>query len=149
MDGARAGIAAETLLTDRIKSAVKLPISRRVWFNWLDQQFFGNTGVLAAISPATRKGTGVQLEAMLCYYVTPQWSIGVGGRYWAMWTSSGTSLTAHSDAGSRLLSRSSSGAGRATRYFCRNFVQTPLAAGTRGSVSRGRTRTKADGGVIV
>jgi opacity protein-like surface antigen len=37
-------------------------------------------------SPAWGEGRGVQLEAILSYDVTPQFSVGVGGRYWAMWT---------------------------------------------------------------
>lgn len=36
-------------------------------------------------SPAWGEGRGVQLEAILSYDVTPQFSVGVGGRYWAMW----------------------------------------------------------------
>jgi len=36
-------------------------------------------------SPAWGQGRGVQLEAILSYDVTPQFSVGVGGRYWAMW----------------------------------------------------------------
>jgi hypothetical protein len=38
------------------------------------------------IFPASGHGTGVQLEAVLSYLVTDQFTIGVGGRYWAMWT---------------------------------------------------------------
>jgi opacity protein-like surface antigen len=34
-------------------------------------------------------GMGAQVEAILSYYVTPQFSIGAGGRYWAMWTING------------------------------------------------------------
>ncbi|MBI5131224.1 MAG: outer membrane beta-barrel protein [Rhodopseudomonas palustris] len=37
------------------------------------------------VSPETGHGQGVQLEAILSYYVTPNFSIGAGGRYWAMW----------------------------------------------------------------
>jgi hypothetical protein len=32
------------------------------------------------------RGRGVQLEAAVSYFVTDHWTIGVGGRYWAMWT---------------------------------------------------------------
>ncbi len=35
-------------------------------------------------------GRGVQLESILSYLVTDNFSIGVGARYWAMWTTSGT-----------------------------------------------------------
>ncbi|WP_420130954.1 outer membrane beta-barrel protein [Rhodopseudomonas sp.] len=36
-------------------------------------------------SPAWGVGQGVQLEAILSYDVTPNFNVGVGGRYWAMW----------------------------------------------------------------
>jgi hypothetical protein len=32
----------------------------------------------------------VQAEAMLSYYLSPQLSVGVGARYWGLWTTSGT-----------------------------------------------------------
>ena len=35
-------------------------------------------------------GQGVQLEAIMSYYLTDNFSVGVGGRYWAMWTTNGT-----------------------------------------------------------
>jgi opacity protein-like surface antigen len=41
------------------------------------------------LSPEDGQGIGVQLEAMLTYAITDAWSVGVGGRYWAMWTTSG------------------------------------------------------------
>lgn len=34
-------------------------------------------------------GQGAQLEAILSYYVTPAFSLGVGGRYWSMWMDDG------------------------------------------------------------
>jgi hypothetical protein len=83
----RIGVAAETMLTDRIKlsgEAIYLPSVR---FNGVDQHFIGNTGVLAELIPASGRGQGVQLEAVASYYLTPQWSVGLGGRYWGMWTS--------------------------------------------------------------
>jgi opacity protein-like surface antigen len=36
-------------------------------------------------SPAWGTGRGVQLEAILSYDITPTFTVGVGGRYWAMW----------------------------------------------------------------
>jgi opacity protein-like surface antigen len=41
---------------------------------------------------AEDKGTGIgaQTEVFLDYFVTPQFSVGIGGRYWSMWTTSGT-----------------------------------------------------------
>ena len=48
------------------------------------------------------QGRGVQMEAFISYYVTPQFSVGVGARYWSMWTTSGVdydngSLSTRSD----------------------------------------------------
>ncbi|MEO8421336.1 MAG: omptin family outer membrane protease, partial [Hyphomicrobium sp.] len=42
------------------------------------------------LSPEQANGSGTQLEVTLSYVVTDQLSLGVGGRYWAMWTSDGT-----------------------------------------------------------
>ena len=41
------------------------------------------------LSPEDGQGIGVQLEAMLTYAITDALSVGVGGRYWSMWTTSG------------------------------------------------------------
>jgi opacity protein-like surface antigen len=41
------------------------------------------------LSPEDGHGIGVQLEGMLSYAVTDALSVGVGGRYWSMWTTSG------------------------------------------------------------
>jgi hypothetical protein len=49
--------------------------------------------VLAEIVSASGKGEGVQLDASLSYYLTPQWSVGVGGRYWGLWTAPTGNLT--------------------------------------------------------
>lgn len=38
------------------------------------------------ISPESGTGIGLQLESILSYLVTDQFSAGIGGRYWAMWT---------------------------------------------------------------
>jgi hypothetical protein len=42
------------------------------------------------VADETGKGIGTQTELFLNYYVTQQFSVGAGGRYWAMWTTSGT-----------------------------------------------------------
>jgi hypothetical protein len=41
------------------------------------------------LSPEDGQGIGVQLEAMLKYAITDALSVGVGGRYWSMWSTSG------------------------------------------------------------
>jgi opacity protein-like surface antigen len=42
------------------------------------------------LSPEQANGTGTQLELIIKYAVTEQLSVGVGARYWAMWTPDGT-----------------------------------------------------------
>jgi opacity protein-like surface antigen/outer membrane protease len=86
----RIGIAGETMLTENIKLSGEVAYLPWVKFTGVDDHFFGNLGMLAEEFPASGNGQGVQLEALLSYYFTPQLSIGVGGRYWAMWTTSGT-----------------------------------------------------------
>ena len=46
----------------------------------------GSTTILNALtySPAHASGNGVQVEGILSYDVTQEFSVGVGGRYWAM-----------------------------------------------------------------
>jgi opacity protein-like surface antigen len=83
----RVGMSAETMLTDRVKISADVAYLPWVRFNGTDQHFVGNTGTLAEIFPANANGSGVQVEATLSYYLTPQWSVGVGGRYWGLWTS--------------------------------------------------------------
>jgi hypothetical protein len=42
------------------------------------------------LSPEDGEGIGVQLEATLSYDVTEAFSLGIGGRYWSVWTTRGT-----------------------------------------------------------
>jgi hypothetical protein len=84
--GVRIGLAAEAMLTDRVKFSGDVAYLPWVWFNGTDQHFIGNTGVLNDIFLASGKGNGVQIDALFSYYLTPQWSVGLGGRYWGMWT---------------------------------------------------------------
>jgi opacity protein-like surface antigen len=86
---ARVGVAAETMITDRLKIGGEVAYLPWVSFNGVDHHFFGNSGILAEEFPESGSGRGVQIDALVSYYLTPQWSIGVGGRYWGLWTSSG------------------------------------------------------------
>jgi opacity protein-like surface antigen len=44
----------------------------------------------AAYFPQDGRGRGVQTELILTYLVTENLKLGIGGRYWAMWTTSGS-----------------------------------------------------------
>lgn len=54
--------------------------------------------VPVAFYPQTGTSRGVQAELILTYLVTENLELGIGGRYWAMWTTSGSS-TCHGGCG--------------------------------------------------
>jgi opacity protein-like surface antigen len=85
----RFGVAGETMLTPRIKLSAEVAYLPYVKFTGEDHHIFGNSGILAEVFPETGTGRGVQLEGLLSYYMTRRFSMGVGGRYWAMWTTNG------------------------------------------------------------
>lgn len=78
----RVGVNGEIRLMDSLKLGADVAYLPYVQFTGMDNHLL--RGIL---SPEWGTGQGVQLEAMLSYYVTPEFSIGVGGRYWAMWAS--------------------------------------------------------------
>jgi opacity protein-like surface antigen len=53
-------------------------------FNGKDNHLL-RSDVADTVSPETGTGQGVQLEAILSYAVGKSFSVGAGGRYWAMW----------------------------------------------------------------
>ena len=80
----RIGINSVVKLTDRLtltSDAAYLPF---VSFTGTDDHLL-RTGVGNTISPETGSGRGVQLEAILAYAIAQSFSVGAGGRYWAMW----------------------------------------------------------------
>jgi opacity protein-like surface antigen/outer membrane protease len=81
----------------RLGLAIDLPLARRLTLGaeaaYLPYVTFNGTDdhvLRTLLSPEDGHGAGVQLEAMLSYAVSDAFSVGVGGRYWSMWTSSGT-----------------------------------------------------------
>ena len=84
------GVSGETQLINRLRLSGDVAYLPVVNFTGVDTHFFGNTGQVASINPeSANKGAGVQIEATLSYFVTSQFSVGVGGRYWALWTNNG------------------------------------------------------------
>ncbi|WP_271519401.1 outer membrane beta-barrel protein [Bradyrhizobium sp. CCBAU 53380] len=80
----RVGLSAETMLTEswRLNSDI-------AYLPWTD--FKGRDNHLARptttfIDQWGHGGGGVQVEGVLSYFITRNFSVGVGGRYWAMWT---------------------------------------------------------------
>jgi opacity protein-like surface antigen len=89
----RLGLSGKAMLTERLEIGADVAWLPWVWMTSFDQHFVGNTGALAENISASGKGDGVQLDATLSYYLTPQWSVGIGGRYWGMWTTPNGNLT--------------------------------------------------------
>jgi hypothetical protein len=81
----RIGTVGEVMLMDRLKLTAEAAYLPYVKFDGVDIHH-QRTDVPNQNSPETGKGQGVQVEAILSYYLTPNFSIGAGGRYWAMWT---------------------------------------------------------------
>ena len=86
----RVGAAGEFYLAPRLKLTADAAYLPYVTVDAVDYHFFGNTPSVASINPLRGHGVGAQIEAMLSYELTQQWSIGVGARYWAMRTTEGT-----------------------------------------------------------
>jgi len=79
----RVGINGNIMITDRLNLGADVAYLPYVQFNGTDDHL---ARVPPFISPESGTGEGVQLESILSYMITDQFSVGVGGRYWAMWT---------------------------------------------------------------
>lgn len=77
----RLGLAAEFQLSPRLKLNADLAYLPNVRFTGRDDHW-----LRALVIDEDGRGQGAQLETILSYAVTPNFSLGVGGRYWAMWT---------------------------------------------------------------
>ena len=79
----RVGVNGEIMITDQLKLGADVAYLPYVEFNGTDDHLLR---IPPFISPESGTGIGVQLESILSYLITDQFSVGVGGRYWAMWT---------------------------------------------------------------
>jgi opacity protein-like surface antigen len=86
----RLGAATEFYLAPRFKVSADAAYLPYVVVDAVDHHFLGNTPAVASVNPLTGYGKGAQLEAMLAYDLTPNISLGVGARYWAMWSETGS-----------------------------------------------------------
>ncbi|MCP3392184.1 outer membrane beta-barrel protein [Bradyrhizobium sp. CCGB12] len=81
----RIGLSVETMLLDRWRMSADV-----AYLPWTDFQGRDNHLLRHFTTFADQRasgGGGVQVEAVLSYFITKNFSVGVGGRYWAMWTS--------------------------------------------------------------
>ncbi len=81
----RLGVTGDVWVTPRWKIAGDVAWLPYVKFTGVDDHWLRNL-----VIDESGTGYGVQMEAFVSYYFTPQFSVGVGGRYWAMWTTSGS-----------------------------------------------------------
>jgi opacity protein-like surface antigen len=84
----RVGLSGQVSLTDRLRLTADAAYLPYVTYGWLDDHLernlqWNNWG----------QGIGVQTQAVLSYDVTDRLSVGVGGRYWAMWSTTGNRVT--------------------------------------------------------
>ena len=83
----RVGLATVGWLAPQWKLSGEVAYLPYVKFTGVD-----NHWLRALVIDETGTGRGVQTEAMVSYYVTPQFSLGIGGRYWVMWTTNGSDM---------------------------------------------------------
>ncbi len=79
----RTGVNGEIMITDQVKLGADVAYLPYVQFNGTDDHLQRDPPFIIQESGT---GTGLQLESILSYLITDQFSVGVGGRYWAMWT---------------------------------------------------------------
>jgi opacity protein-like surface antigen len=84
----RLGAAADLMLVPRLKLSADAAWLPDVRLEGLDIHPL-RTEVPSILSPQSGNGRAIQLEATLTYDLTDQFSVGVGGRYWAMWIPDG------------------------------------------------------------
>jgi hypothetical protein len=80
----RLGVAFDIELAPRLSLAAEAAYLPRVKFSGTDDHV-----LRSLLSPEDGKGVGVQLEVMLSYALTDAMRVGIGGRYWSMWTTTG------------------------------------------------------------
>jgi opacity protein-like surface antigen len=83
----RIGLNGDVALTDRFNLDLDVAYLPYVSFSGNDQHLLR---VPPLFIPESGKGQGTQLETIVSYKLTDNWSLGAGGRYWAAWTNSGS-----------------------------------------------------------
>ena len=81
----RLGVAADVQIVPGLTLTADAAYLPYVRMNGVDDHV-----LRTLLSPEWANGTGAQLELILAYAITDQLKIGIGGRYWSMWTDSGT-----------------------------------------------------------
>ncbi|WP_439402418.1 outer membrane beta-barrel protein [Bradyrhizobium sp. DASA03068] len=80
----RIGLSAETMLTGRWR--LNADVAYLPWTDFKGRDYHLLRDKTTFSEQYGNGGGGVQIEGLLSYFVTKNISLGVGGRYWAMWT---------------------------------------------------------------
>ncbi|MFB6451144.1 outer membrane beta-barrel protein [Bradyrhizobium tunisiense] len=80
----RVGLSAETMFLDRWQVSADVAYLPWTYFKGRDNHLLRPTTTF--FDQRGNGGGGVQVEAILSYFITSNFSVGIGGRYWAMWT---------------------------------------------------------------
>ncbi|WGS19304.1 MULTISPECIES: outer membrane beta-barrel protein [unclassified Bradyrhizobium] len=80
----RIGLSAETMLTERWR--LSADIAYLPWTDFKGRDYHLLRDETTFDEQHGNGGGGVQVEGVLSYFLTKNISVGVGGRYWAMWT---------------------------------------------------------------
>jgi hypothetical protein len=81
----RIGSSAEVMLFPRVRLSGEVAYLPYVDFTGVDNHWLRNL-----VIDENGHGHGVQVEALISYEVMPRFTVGAGGRYWAVWTTSGS-----------------------------------------------------------
>ncbi len=91
----RVGVSAVATIWDRFGMSGDVAYLPYAQYSGLDSHLFR---VPITFFPQNGSGRGVQTELILTYLVTENLKLGIGGRYWAMWTE-GATQSCHGDCG--------------------------------------------------
>lgn len=83
----RLGLAGDVWLTPRWRLSGDI-----AWLPYVKFTGTDNHWRRSLVAQESGTGRGVQMEAMVSYSVTPQFSLGLGARYWTMWTTAGSDI---------------------------------------------------------
>jgi opacity protein-like surface antigen len=85
----RVGANGVVKLVDGLTLTAEAAYLPAAWFTGTDNHLL-RTDVADTVSPESGTGHGMQLEAILSYAIGKSFSVGAGGRYWAMWANGAT-----------------------------------------------------------